>query len=446
MKKLIHTTFLTLLLLGTTLALTSCQEKKEEPPKGEILVNTTPEGAEVIYGSKVIGVTPKVITATPKFYTVRLSKEGYKDKFVSFDVKANADNPAVSATLEPIKAVVLIESTPSGANVIYKDMDLGLTPLVIKDLSYGEHTIVLQKSGFSKQPENIKITNERPRKIQSQLVSDLGIVEITSEPEGAEIYLKDKLIGVTPFKTEFADGEYNITIKKNQYHDLNAKLFIERNKTKKLNYALNLLSSRLQVTSSIKGAEVYLNGELAGKTPLSLDKLAANQEYNVEIKLKNYIADAQKVTLVAGNSHEMTFNLKRNVGDAELVINPPGVTVYIDGKKHSVTEADESPNISKIITLKDLEPGKHTLKIYHKRAVPDSKSTTFDILPDEVIRVKDLSLWVPNAEIIMKDGSTEVGIIVSEHPDFIYFESSAGTRFGIRHRNIQTINRFKDSE
>ena len=67
---------------------------------------------------------------------------------------------------------------------------------------------------------------------------------------------------------------------------------------------------------------------------------------------------------------KVNLQLDSNLGGIDLVANPPGVTIYIDGVKKGVTEPGENPKFSKVFEVRGLRTGKHTVKMAHKRATP----------------------------------------------------------------------------
>ena len=441
MKKILQN-FLTLLItLNCLCFFASCKKEQVVENKGVAILNSNPQGAEIYYNGKKIGVTPKEIKGVPKKYIFKLSKEGYRDNFTELDLKIGT-NTVPEIQLEQLKSSCLILTDPIGVSVYIKGQNIGTTPLIVRDLTFGQHEIVLKKSGFLEKYKKIDIDDARPKKIYEQLISNLGVLELTSTPSGVSVYLGENFLGETPFRTELSEGEYKLTFKKPDYYDLTADLVVESGKTKTSEHTLTMLPASLKIDCPIKGAEVYLDGKLAGKTPALIENLVAEKEYELLIKATHYISNPIKLKLTPGTTKEFFYqDLKRNVGDLELLVNPPGVTVYIDGQKIGVIQPSESKHIAELFTVKNLSIGTHTLKLSHKLAKPDSIKKTFEINADETTRISGINLWIPNTEIIMKDGSREIGLIISENKrnGYILFEPRPGLRYSIRNSDIEEI-------
>src|SRR6185295_15946620 len=68
----------------------------------------------------------------------------------------------------------------------------------------------------------------------------------------------------------------------------------------------------IQLTTSPVGAEVFVDGALAGNTPLTLPKPAAGTERTVEVRLSGY--RTQRVMLSSGSPANMSVSLRRSSG------------------------------------------------------------------------------------------------------------------------------------
>lgn len=92
----------------------------------------------------------------------------------------------------------------------------------------------------------------------------------------------------------------------------------------------------LRVESVPPGAQVRVNGEPRGRTPLDLDALPFGA-YEVRIDRRGYESQRLQVSLSAESPRgELSLTLERRVpprGTADFVSTPPGATVRIDGRR-----------------------------------------------------------------------------------------------------------------
>jgi TonB family protein len=92
----------------------------------------------------------------------------------------------------------------------------------------------------------------------------------------------------------------------------------------------------LRVESVPRGAQVSVNGEARGKTPLDLEALPFGS-YEVRIERRGYESQSLRVALSAENPRgELSLTLEHRAparGTADFVSTPPGATVRIDGRR-----------------------------------------------------------------------------------------------------------------
>jgi TonB family protein len=95
-------------------------------------------------------------------------------------------------------------------------------------------------------------------------------------------------------------------------------------------------SGVLRVESVPPGAEVRVNGEARGQTPLALDGLPFGP-YEVRVDRKGYESQRRRVALSAESPRgELSLTLGRRSaprGTADFVSTPPGATVAVDGRR-----------------------------------------------------------------------------------------------------------------
>lgn len=419
--------------------------KKSADNRGTKLIKTEPAGASIFYNGKELGKTPYTVKAKPNFYVIKLIKHGYRPRYASFDITAGKNSDG-TYKLEPASASALIESKPAGAYVTFNGNRIGETPCVLPDLPFGTHNIHLEKSGYAPKDLTFSVNSDRPLKISSSLESNIGNITITSEPAGAKVLINGEQIGITPLKREYPDGEYKLTLQCSNYLDLNTTIAVRKGSDIKRNYKLNLLPGSFKIVTNPAGAKVSFGGKFVGNSPVTITDQVANQYHHLVIQLAGYAPQRHKISTTPGREETFTYNLKRNRGDLEFVINPPGVTVFIDGEKYGVTQKADTAKTSKVITIKNMTPGNHTIRYTHRRAIPSSKTKRVEVIAGETTRLDPMHLWIPTAEIIYHDDSKESVIILSEDGRGVYVEPLNGIRYTVLRSKIKKLNYFKDNE
>jgi hypothetical protein len=121
---------------------------------GVLVVSSEPSGATVTLDGTVAGTTPLNLTSVSAGdHTVLLSLAGYADQSATITVTAGG----TSRNAYTLSANILtISSTPSGATVTLDGTAEGTTPLSLKAVAAGSHTLVLTLDGYS--PYTVTVT------------------------------------------------------------------------------------------------------------------------------------------------------------------------------------------------------------------------------------------------------------------------------------------------
>ena len=88
----------------------------------------------------------------------------------------------------------------------------------------------------------------------------------------------------------------------------------------------------LDITSDPRGAEVYVNGQFAGFTPVRWGERPGN--VTVEVRRDGYETDSQRVQVRPGTTTPVRFDLRAVVreGSAVFTSDPRGADVYVGGR------------------------------------------------------------------------------------------------------------------
>ena len=117
-----------------------------------------------------------------------------------------------------------------------------------------------------------------------------------------------------------------------------------------------LLQGYISVKSTPAGAEVYLDGELKGKTPFTTGGLGEGS-YAVELQLKDYTDLSKTISVKAGKTTGITEKLTLIPGSLVINSDPPGSTVLLNGE-----EIGETP-----LELNEIVPDKYDILIKKER-------------------------------------------------------------------------------
>lgn len=437
------------LLLSSAVAVfcAGCGEKPQAAPKPKLEITSDPSGATVSILGKERGKTPFKCSLLPAVYVCKLELPGYKTELVRAEIKQGTDKK-IHAELNPVTASVMLTSVPSAAPVIFQGKKAGETPLILKDLPYGEYTAELNKSGYTKRTVSWKMNEDgRPIQIKTDLASNVGTLKITSNPAGATVTLDGTVMGRTPFTERVEEGRHNLEIAREGYVTLKQVVTVTRRQETLLkDLKLEIIPSTLKITSTPEGARVFVNDKQYSDTPMELKQLLPGV-YRIRLEKEGFDPATREVTVTAGNELEVALNLDSNTGGVDLITVPAHITVYLDGKMVGTTEPDPAnPGMSKLLSLRNLSMGKHIITIAHKRGRPEKRSYSFEIRKGEVKRLQNLTLWIPNTKLTLKSGLVRVGRLASTLKDEIMFEPEPGVKQSYKKAAISDIETLKINE
>lgn len=172
---------------------------------------------------------------------------------------------------------------------------------------------------------------------------------VQSNITGADVYINGVLAGRTPFSGLFPAGSYTVVVKSAGYKDFTQGIRISGNAV--IN-AILAGGSMLQVNANVSGAEVYLNGSLAGTTPYTASLPDGN--YTVTVRAPGYNDFTQTVNLRGSATVNATLNpamVPLNLGNLF-----PGAEIFLNGLK-----VGAAPSSGPFIT--QVAPGTYTLTI-----------------------------------------------------------------------------------
>ena len=244
-------------------------------PSASLSLRTTPEGAQVAVNGQPSGATPVALTLSPGTYQVKLTSPAGQER--TFDVTLKAGETVVqqvewaaAPTPAPVTTGGLrVLTEPPGQAVFVDDTRRGNSPLTIPDLTAGEHRLVVSSdSGTVRRP--ITITAGETLSVvvapNAPAVS-AGWLRVTS-PVLLQLRAGGDLIGNTESaRVMLPAGDHEILM-------TNDALGFSR--TQRVNIAAGR-TAEVRVTlpngtlsiNAVPWAEVWLNGERLGETPLA---------------------------------------------------------------------------------------------------------------------------------------------------------------------------------
>ena len=187
------------------------------PDWAPVTVASQPAGAEILVDGTVMGVTPLDVEITAGQHDIELRLRGYNAWQDSISVLA--DQPQVLLPVELTQADGRIElvTDPEGAAVSVNGEFRGQTPLTLRLDPGRQHSLSLTKPGYESISQALSVEADSGRRLALSLVAQIGVIDIVSEPVGAQIFVDGVGAGTTPQQLSLTALPHDLEIRLDGY-------------------------------------------------------------------------------------------------------------------------------------------------------------------------------------------------------------------------------------
>ena len=194
-------------------------------------------------------------------------KISHRTTAVKLDVIVGKNESVVIKNPVPIYGALDIQSEPDEAEVYLDGVKIGETPLKKNDVLVGNRTIRFEKKGCAPLTKSYKVEESNILSIYERLDSG-KIITVTTGREGDVIYVDGTFAGQSPLDVSMGYGRHTIRAireGKSVVKDIDVK--INGTQTQ-----LTLEFGKIiTITTDKEGDAIYVDGKLAGQSPLSID-------------------------------------------------------------------------------------------------------------------------------------------------------------------------------
>jgi serine/threonine protein kinase len=224
-----------------------------------------------------------------------------------------------------------IRTEPTGALVVLGD-HAQKSPASFTDLEPRKYNLRIMSPGY--EPVETSVDFSRKHSIDLppfRLTRSKGALQIQSDPPGAQFSLRseDSQIsreGVTPQRIiDLPTGRYSIIAHRGDW-EMRDEVEVQRGETIGKSFAF--VSAITNITSEPSGAEIFVDGESRGRTPVRLDLPARSHE--LVAHFDGWPDEQQKIDVDAQRENAARFVFAN--GSVKITSAPGGATVIANGK------------------------------------------------------------------------------------------------------------------
>jgi len=318
---------------------------------GFIVIKSQPSGAQVKINGEATGTTtPFQKPLKPGQYSFELTKSLYQTHTGSFTIVAGK-TITEDVKLVPNFGSLSISSTPEQGASIYIDDELEekRTPTSFNQIPSGNHTLALEKEFYETVTQNFTIKNGEETALNLTLQPTFGEVEIKA-PYGVEIWIDQQRIGRGNYSGRLVKGVHLIEGKVTNHHDFSETVTVEVGGKHQVEVNMIPKIGVLTMMTEPLEADVYIDGENRGKSPIVIENLIIGS-HTIRLVKKGYGEVTKQISLQENQTLEINEILPTAM---EVIISstPSGAEIWIDGVSEGVTPLTET-----------LSYGEHILKI-----------------------------------------------------------------------------------
>jgi len=250
---------------------------------------------------------------------------------------------------------ISINSRLPNAEVYLDDRFIGKTgkgkPLVINDLLEGRYQLKLIRGGYYDWKGEIVVQAKMDRSVKLALIAKPGSMNISSEPDGAKIFLDNTFVGITPMSLKkVAEGEHEIRLVKLNYEPWTRKVIVRSFQPTDVKTTLEVSPGMLSVDSDPPGADIYLKGKFVAITPHILSNIIPG-EVVLRVEKKGYEEWTTSLMIDPNEHKAVDVVLKEMMGKVSIDSKPDSAKVYLQKKGQAEKEIGRTPLLNYAVTI-----------------------------------------------------------------------------------------------
>lgn len=272
----------------------------------------------------------------------------------------------------------------------------------------GAHEVRATAEGYHPLTTSIEVGREGTQEIELGLEPLPGRLQVLTELDGVEVFIDDEPRGTAPGLIEnVARGPHVVEFRKHRYFPLRQELEVEGlGRTQQVAVELEPAWGRMEISSVPQGAEVRVDGEAVGTTPLTTEVLETGTR--LAVAAPGYKTWERQVSVKAGTT-ETYPPIELVVADGTVAVSssPAGAAVSVDGEFRGTTPV--SVGLSPLSDHRiELFLEGYSKAVRTVRTEPEAHSS-LDVELAPIIGRIQLSVSPPDAEVLVNGRSQGAG-------------------------------------
>jgi hypothetical protein len=241
--------------------------------------------------------------------------------------------PELNPQLRPAFGKIVLHTLPEeGADVFVDGEKKGKTPLSIS-LSSGTHAVRAMKEWYFPATETITVVDGDDKPVNISLQANFAQVTLNAK---GDIYIEDQYKAAGRWSDRLPSGAYRVEVRKASHRSIVVSIEVKPGQDQTVNLPDPIpLYGSLDVNANVTGAEIYLDGEFAEKSPAIVQKVLIG-EHILDLLSDGYKTYRQTVTVEEGKMLHVSPALQEDGSFLQRQKKKPVKTVFFAGYRGSL--------------------------------------------------------------------------------------------------------------
>ena len=297
-----------------------------------IIFRLDPANAEVDLGSFAFHIGDNYLLLKGE-HPLTAKAPGYYPLRRTIEVSGEATQE-IDVSLQPLPGNLLVRSNLDDIQLSVDDQDAGTVPGTISEINRGAHKLEFSKYRYFTLEQEVEIEGlGKTQAMDIALQPAWGQMAFSTLPEGAELFIDQRLVGQTPLSAEVLETGSQLTLKAPGFKTLSKQVSVKAgSRADHPLIEMIVADGTLAISSSPLGASITIDKQFKGTTPLDV-AIAPFEKHQIELFLEGYLNAQQTVSVKPEQQIQVSLNLIPNIGTVRLNISPPDAVILVDGKR-----------------------------------------------------------------------------------------------------------------
>jgi TolB-like protein len=306
---------------------------------GNLAVSVQPVEGEVYLDDQFIGKSTlskplEIENLLEGTYQLKVLASGYSSYSESVAL-APRMRREIAVALKALPGSLRIQSEPVGAKVRMNNRPLGTAPLSMDTLPEGTYHLVFETEGFQTLERDVEVRSGQQSEVKGVLEVQPGTLVVGSVPSGAQVYVDDRSMGVTPLVVEnLVPGTHPVRLELGSFAEVRDAVTVRPGEQAVWSSPLRKLTGTLSVVSSTDSVRVVVkdpDGKAAVDrlSPFHRQELAIGT-WQVELSRPDYRPETRMVKVEADQETRLETALTELPATLAVTGSEPSADVWVD--------------------------------------------------------------------------------------------------------------------